>query len=881
MKTYTKVARKTVGEDRIAICPKFGCESIRRIKPLKFSFLGFGKYPKCKKHHIPLVYVDERIGDFVDAALACFFDRAGLPPNELLKIINTKFPEELEAFVSGWIYCITVGRGARIVSRYMDLISNAYLKQLTKKQIKNLKKEPQSKTSSINQAIRKGMNEITNQYTRLLKHLRTHSEVLIELDQLKPLSKDFRKVIFSWQETILKDNEILHSTESKHKIPLAKAKTYYDQILNAGTCRCLLGLSPESKEVKKSKLTAFDRFSAYYDFYIERLTVKFTKSDIKGLCPESRLIFENNSGIITKYGKNYRISHSYMLSLSKYIYLKISHKGRFNHDELIHNVFNKLKTDTKSKFVEEKDFQEYIKNYIGDLIIIVNNFKDRKNNNESDLINMSLFAKSLLNNGISLNNKIVRLKQNLREIFLYLKEEIPEFKLEKIDKTNLKFDLGGKICGNCGSNKPYSQFHPRTDGGYKFICKDCYLEKTQISLYKKEYRLIQEMKNGHFKGKCANPECDIDFTKLPAIEIHHPKSKRFTWRLILKKRYDLVKKKLDETDKAIPLCRNCHSLTYKVFYSHYKDLINDRYIFVDESDNPRSAEEIDKEIKKGIERYGLINNYSYGKTKIKILGWLRKRSVINQLYNGKCANCGERDIGKLQFHHMDPTLKNTFKHRNPNFDHLNIWKTFILSDIKEAADRVIFEECICLCGNCHALITSKYFEKNSVEILNTEYFLIKNGKKTKFRLNGESFSENIVNFFNKLRNVCEREHQRIKIIKKNNDIQIKDQLRTRPKWQLTLLYIYFLVRCGKKNLFSLKELEYISGFSHSKTLHWVKFLFENNYLVIVNEKSKGETTYSINKRGMDEALRIIHDYKLTYEEGFLSFVKNLNYPDFS
>ena len=293
MKAYTKVTRKSVEEDRIAICPKFGCKSIIRVKPLKFGFLGFGKYPKCKKHHIPLVYVDERIGEFVDAALACLFDRAGLPSSELLKIILTTFPEESETFIKAWVYCITIGRGAGIVSRYIDSIFNTYLKKLTKKQIKSLKKTPLSKNSSRYQPIIEGMNEITNQYTRLLKHLRIHSKVLIELDQLKPLSKDLRKILSSWQETILKDSEILPSTESKHKIPLTDVKINYDKKLNAGICRCLLGLSPESKGFKKNELTAFDRFSAYYDFYIEGLTDKFTKSDIERLYSENRTIFDN------------------------------------------------------------------------------------------------------------------------------------------------------------------------------------------------------------------------------------------------------------------------------------------------------------------------------------------------------------------------------------------------------------------------------------------------------------------------------------------------------------------------------------------------------------------------------------------------------------
>ena len=108
---YKNVSRKTVWEDRVAICPIFGCEYMIRVKPLKFRFLGFGKYPKCKKHHLPLVYIDERIGDFVDAALACLFDKAGLPPTELLEGVKTQFPDEITSFVEGWVYCITVGRG--------------------------------------------------------------------------------------------------------------------------------------------------------------------------------------------------------------------------------------------------------------------------------------------------------------------------------------------------------------------------------------------------------------------------------------------------------------------------------------------------------------------------------------------------------------------------------------------------------------------------------------------------------------------------------------------------------------------------------------------------------------------------------------------------
>ena len=279
MKAYTNVSRKTVGEDRVAICPNFGCEFMTRVKPLKFRFFGFGKYPKCKKHHIPLVYVDERIGDFVDAVLACLFDKAGLPPHELLEYVKSRFPQEFESFVKGWVYCITVGRGAPIVSRYMDSISNTYLKQLTRKQIKSLKKDNYSKSNLVNKTIKNGMNEITIQYTRILKHLRAHSEILVEPQKLQSLSKSLKNYLKDWQKDILNHNKILKISENK--CTLKEIKSNYDQILNVGTCRCLLGLNPENKEIKKMGLTAFDRYSAYHEFYTEGLTMKFTKFDIK------------------------------------------------------------------------------------------------------------------------------------------------------------------------------------------------------------------------------------------------------------------------------------------------------------------------------------------------------------------------------------------------------------------------------------------------------------------------------------------------------------------------------------------------------------------------------------------------------------------------
>ena len=281
MKSYTVVSRKTVGDDRIAICPKIGCENLIRVKPLKLGFLGFGKYPKCREHQIPLVYVDESIGDFVNAALSCLFDISGFPPQNLLFSIKKEIPEEVESFIKKWIYCITTGRGAPIISQYMDSISNSYFKQLSKKQMKFLKNENKSKKTEISLAIKNGIHEITDQYTRLLKHLRIHHDVFNEPKELNPLSNRSKKILSRWLESSKKANKALLSIESKQNIPLSKTKRYYDSILNMGICMCLLGYSTKKRENLTKQISAFDRFNAYFEFYSNGLTQNFNKTDIK------------------------------------------------------------------------------------------------------------------------------------------------------------------------------------------------------------------------------------------------------------------------------------------------------------------------------------------------------------------------------------------------------------------------------------------------------------------------------------------------------------------------------------------------------------------------------------------------------------------------
>ncbi len=364
MKSYAKVSRKTVGEDRIAICPKFGCENVTRVKSLKLGFLGFNKYPKCKKHQIPLVYIDERIGDFVDAALACLFDLAGFPPKKLLSLVNKEIPEDLEMFIWRWVYCITIGRGAPIISQYMDSISNAYLKQLTKKQIKVLSQEDQSKKNNVYQAVRKGIQEIIIQYTRLLKHLRTHNEVFTNLYETKPLSDKLRKVLFSWLEMSKQVEKDLLSIGKKREISLSETKKYYDSILNVEICMCLLGHPYENVMSKAKRITAFDRFSAYFDFFTNGLTKNFSKSDIEELLRNDLPETSFNQGGDTGVG----------VSIIGMINSKNS-KQQYS----VNDFFNDVKKEIKSLVNKEVNYRRLSTEFLG----YVNNYHVQSRINSS------------------------------------------------------------------------------------------------------------------------------------------------------------------------------------------------------------------------------------------------------------------------------------------------------------------------------------------------------------------------------------------------------------------------------------------------------------------------------------------------------------------
>ena len=277
--SYIQVSRKTVKEDRVAICPYFGCMHLEKVKPLKFGFIGRRKYPKCSKHKIYLVFVDKFIGNFIQAIEACLNDISGLPPDDLIIKIKNYAPNSLEAFINSWIYCNPVGRGAQIVSHYMEGLSRGYIKLLSRKQRKAIQHgSNQKKRYDI---LRFGLKKIADEYKNFLQNLRKESEERQKQQNSYFLTEKVRNIIHTWLNSYLNTIQLSNEKGSKDKIQpksLVKLKAEYDKILHIGTCTLLIGKSPE---IVIKGISAFELFSTYHEFLKAGLCRNLMGEDIQ------------------------------------------------------------------------------------------------------------------------------------------------------------------------------------------------------------------------------------------------------------------------------------------------------------------------------------------------------------------------------------------------------------------------------------------------------------------------------------------------------------------------------------------------------------------------------------------------------------------------
>lgn len=366
-------------------------------------------------------------------------------------------------------------------------------------------------------------------------------------------------------------------------------------------------------------------------------------------------------------------------------------------------------------------------------------------------------------------------------------------------------------------------------------------DQMSIRAFKKELRLSLEIYNGRFGGVCSKKNCNIDFRMLPALEFHHinPELKISMWSDLMHKEYNHLKSEL-ESQNVVLLCNNCHLMEGSTIFNEYEFLIMKQNLF------SYTAEEIDK----------LIDNYTNdARTKFEIKRWIKKRSVVDQLFDNKCIGCDETRLPTLQFHHIDEELKR------------NKWKNVVRSwTIKKIIKKFILEEeCICLCANCHSMIGTPNFEKYLMEILEIDEFThIEQIKDYYFRLNQKigSYTDKIRKIKQNLKKPTFKDH--LKLMVSKGEV-----------WKRVLIHVYYIINFKKLNEISVKELEY-SLDVNPKTVRrdFLPGLIERD-LIRVKRIYNNAYIYELTPNGKNFAYETIQNWSRNHQKAFNELIKEI------
>ncbi|MHA2391182.1 MAG: hypothetical protein ACXAEX_04370 [Promethearchaeota archaeon] len=396
-------------------------------------------------------------------------------------------------------------------------------------------------------------------------------------------------------------------------------------------------------------------------------------------------------------------------------------------------------------------------------------------------------------------------------------------------KQRLINDMQKKVkeCGKCHQILPYDRFYSVSKGSEKVraYCKQCNSDISLIRQNSKKLNIILLKYN----GKCS--ECGIDISVLPALQFHHQDSKKKTisWRNIKDRSYDYINKRFEEENIEV-LCSNCHNKHQALVFNKYSTLILQQNLTL------LTPEEINftilnstKDIPDKLDRMHLRE---------KIREWIKKRYVIEQLYDGKCIGCGDvsvlNNLTALEFHHSDVEIDYKLK-----------WESLEILDTVLIIEQLVSQKCLCLCSNCHSLIHSR-FNEFAFDILNKFY------------------SEDILNQKIKIIN---RKYHKIfdnisRFVMKHKALNVKPLLKlTLPhtdSWKIHLLKIFYFSEKFEERLFKAYDLEKILNISIRHIYKHLNRFIKQGYI----EKPKlMKGKFRFTDSGLAQVKKIENNYK--------------------
>lgn len=314
--------------------------------------------------------------------------------------------------------------------------------------------------------------------------------------------------------------------------------------------------------------------------------------------------------------------------------------------------------ELKEISIKANDFKllPALNKYLEDMINIV---KTLKTLNDDDIINKegisaSHIVNKLIGKDITLGMSRNSLVKFIPTLIDFLKENLIFFELEyKTRQSHLYINqkLQLKECGRCHEIKEFSEFYM---GKYRLhsYCKECENLMRRLNEAKFKIEVINNIDDRKYNGKC--PECGTSILKLPALEMHHSIKELKT--INFSRMYKLgVKNAITrlEMEEAVLLCSNCHSKRQAIIFNEYLDLILKDNLFY------YSAEDIENLVVNAVDNNLKIKDITNWRRKYeiktKMMEWIKKRAVIEQLYDSKCVGCGKisvkNNLSSLDFHH--------------------------------------------------------------------------------------------------------------------------------------------------------------------------------------------------------------------------------------
>lgn len=518
--------------------------------------------------------------------------------------------------------------------------------------------------------------------------------------------------------------------------------------------------------------------------------------------------------------------------------------------EILENIIEELRTEHISKdwiqeipekpiqkistMLNDPNFKHLLQNYFNDLVKIVKALKILNDHclQFPKLVNIRKIVNELREKDITLYMTQESLEITLRQIFDYLKDHYENFKIDRIKEQKLFIDKENRMkeCGRCHRILVYDKFgryKSQKRKGFRSFCRKCRTELKLVNDLNTKFQLLKQ----YFKPNCY--ECKVNLIEiLPASSFHHPKDKTYTWSEGRKKSHNVeyIAKKLKE-DGVQQICANCHRFITAKIFQKYKDLILLPELF------NHSAEEILEMIEYQIVHIP-ADKKSYHRRNIK--RFIKKRYVVEELFNGKCVGCGEvtvnNNLPALDGHHPKKLAEQSLWNEIADLDCEDIFKIYIKEGI------------ISLCANCHRIIHSVFH--NYIEEIFKDHYL-----ESKL----QNFEWIIKENFNHILNNVNNFQLDLDNINFKSPLKV-NEFASRDAWKLRLIQIYYGIKKLNIKSFRRKDFEQFEHINLRNITEWIP-KFQNKNLIEVAKPITSQYKYY---RLTDEGIEIVKKIEKEY-----------------